>query len=190
MRKIWLALGALAALFSISTADAQTVSKQPQFAAANAWTDVGNGPTEVLAVQGSGVLYSSFASGTGGTSGSSTSVTLNSTTTNPPCVGCIISGTGITTGTTVTATNGTTGITLSAAMTVATPTTLSWGVACPTSGFPATPAAPPLSPALEMRASAGVSGGLAIPLYTQARICAYGGQQAGLTFVNFAIGAW
>jgi len=91
----------------------------------------------------------------------------------------VISGTGITSGTTVAAFNGTTVITLSAAMTVAASTPLAWGMACPASstGFrvmllqPGQPTAPD------------------IPLYTQARIC--GGAQftAGATIIPFAIGA-
>jgi hypothetical protein len=67
-----------------------------------------------------------LGSGTGSTSGSSTALTLTGTPTIPPCVGCAINGSGIVGGTTVSAFNGTTGITLSSAMTVAGGTSLTW----------------------------------------------------------------
>jgi hypothetical protein len=179
-------LGAfLFALMPALPASAQTVTKQPQFVASQAWLDYGNGPTEVYPVEGNGILYSSLGTGVGSTSGSSTTLTLTGTPAVPPCVGCIISGTGITSGTTVSVFNGTTTITLSAAMTVAASTALSWGAACPTSGQPT---AASLSPPINMRASTGERP--AFPMYTQARICVYGGSQGGVTTENFAIGGW
>lgn len=178
-----LALSVAIALIALA-AQAQTVTKQPQFAGTNAWVDLGNGPTELLPIEGNGQAFTALGTGIGSTSGSSTTLTLTATPTIPPCVGCLISGTGITSGTSVTAFNGTTTITLSAAMTVAASTPLAWGAACPTAGAPPAGAAP-----LNLRAGTSEARA-ATPLYTQARICLTGGAQGGLTFTNFAIGAW
>lgn len=163
---------------------AQTAVKQPYVVNNQAWTDIGNGPIEVLPVEGNGNLYTRGSTGVGSTSGSSTALTLTATPTFPPCVGCVISGTGITAGTTVTATS-TTSVTLSAAMTVASSTALAWGVACPTTGAPPTNAA--TSVPLNMRSSASPT---RFPIYSSARICAYGGQQGGATMLAFPIGSW
>ena len=104
------------AFFAAGLVSAQTVTQQPSFVAPRAILDMGNGPLEVQALLGSGGFFTSQGSGLGSTSGSSTTLTLTATAAaNPPCVGCIISGTGITSGTTVAAFNGTTTITLSAA---------------------------------------------------------------------------
>lgn len=187
-------LAAIALVFAMALPEgalAQTVTKQPQFAASQAWVDLGNGPTEVLPIEGNGSVYTASGSGTGGNGGvSGTTLTLTGTPSVPPCVGCEISGSGITSGTTVTAFNGTTSITISAAMTVQTGTALAWGAACPTSGVPAANAASGLSSPINMRAGVGAgSGRPAYPLYTDARICAYGGAQGG-SFTNFPIAAW
>jgi len=181
-----LALGAAVAAFALSPAAmAQTVTKQPQFVASNAWIDLGNGPTEVLPLEGNGQVYSAVGTAVGSTSGSSTTLTLTATPATPPCVGCLISGTGITSGTSVTAFNGTTGITMSAAMTVAASTPVSFGAACPTTG----PAPSGMGPPANLRAGTSEARA-ATPFSTQARLCVTGGAQAGLTFTNFTIGGW
>jgi len=175
---------ALSAAALSSVAHAQAVTKQPQFAAPRTILDLGNGPTEIKMLTGSAGLFTAQGSGVGSTSGSSTTLTLTaSAAANPPCVGCQISGTGITAGTTVAAFNGTTTITLSAAMTVAASTPLAWGMACPTADASGNP--PIGSPVALVQA--GVGGDL--PLYTAARICLAGLTGPGGQFVNFAIGA-
>lgn len=176
LTKFRAALAALALLSPLS-ALAQTVVAVPTVVLAGVVVDLGNGPTEIKIAQGNLGLFTSQGSGTGSTSGSSTALTLTATAAaNPPCVGCIISGTGITSGTTVSAFNGTTGITLSAAMTV-TAAVVSWGKACPS--------APPTNPLLLAQAGVGAD----LPFYTQARVCAYGvNGPSGLLF-QFAIGA-
>ena len=126
--------------------------------AANSVADLGNGPIKVRMIAGNASIFTAQGSGVGSTSGSSTALTLTATPATPPIVGALISGTGITSGTTIAAYNGTTGITLSAAMTVAGGTTVSWGAACSSS-----------VPANYIQAS--VSGGYYI-MYTQARVCA------------------
>jgi hypothetical protein len=157
---------------------AQTVVAVPTVVKSATIVDLGNGPTEVRTLQGNMGLFTSQGSGVGSTSGSSTTLTLTATAAaDPPCVGCIISGAGITSGTTVSAFNGTTGITLSAAMTVAASTALAWGQACPS--------APPQVALALVQAAVGSD----FPLYTQARVCAYGGNGPGAILAQFAIGA-
>ncbi len=168
---------AIAALLA-QVATAQVVTQQPLFAAPRAVLDLGNGPTEIKMLTGSMGLFTSQGSGVGSTSGSSTALTLTGTPATAPCVGCIISGTGITSGTTVISFNGTTTVGMSAAMTV-TAATVSWGAACPSYPVPGTVA--------QALVQAGV--GNDIPLYTQARICVSGNTGPGGQFVNFAIGA-
>jgi hypothetical protein len=185
MKRILLGLFALAALALPEASLAQTVTKQPFFVQPYAWTDLGNGPTEILPIEGNGVAYVSLGTAVGSTSGSSTTLTLTGTPAIAPCVGCVISGTGITSGTTVAAFNGTTTITLSAAMTVGASTALSYGAACPTSGQPT---AASLSAPLSLRVTTRQD--LAYPIYSQARVCVYGAQQAGFTAMQFPIGAW
>jgi hypothetical protein len=177
MKKVLIA--ALLALLP-SFAFAQVVTPLPIYTQNNPGqvTDLGNGPLEVRVLLGNAQIFTSSATGVGSTSGSSTTLTLTaSAAANPPCVGCIISGAGITSGTTVTAFNGTTGITLSAAMTVAASTPLAWGVACPST----------LGTGPVMQVQAGVGGDL--PLYTQARLCASGQYAPGAVLLPFAIGA-
>lgn len=177
------------ALFPATQADAQTVTKQPFFIQNQAWTDLGNGPNEVFPVNGSFRLYSSSGTGIATADAGTTTLTLQqSVAANPPCVGCIISGAGITPGTTVAAFNGTTVITLSAAMTIANNAVVSFGVACPVSGAPPVGSLN-LSAPIDARATAG-AGDTAYPMFTQARLCAYGDQQAGGTALVFTIGAW
>ena len=183
---------ALLALFSISAAEAQTVTQQPGFVAANAWTDVGNGPTEVMAVEGSAALYTASGSGTG-SAANSTSLVLTAIPAVPPCVGCLLSAAAspsltavtIPAGAFIAAYNGVTQITMSTAVT-ATSAALAWGAACPTSGQPNTTSG--LSKPLMLRGgAAGIDYG--VPMYTQARVCAFGAYQQGATLLNFAIGA-
>lgn len=164
---------------------AQSAAKQPSVATSGAWVDLGNGPTEVLPIEGNGNLYTRGSTGVGSTSGSSTALTLTAVPTYAPCVGCAITGTGITGGTTVSAFNGVTSVTLSAAMTVASSTALAWGVACPTSGVPPSNAA--TSSPINMRSSASPT---RFPIYSYARVCAYGGAQTGAVMLNFPIGNW
>lgn len=112
-------------------------------------------------VQGNASIFTAQGSGVGSTVGSSTSLTLTSTPATAPKVGAIISGSGITSGTTIAAYNGTTGITLSAAMTVPASTALAWGASCPASaaGIPS------------QYITASVMADYYL-LYTQARVCA------------------
>lgn len=154
-----LSLATLALLCALTPTYAQTAITLP--VPAQAVADIGNGPIKVRITQGNASIFTAQGSGTGSTSGSSVALTLTGTPATPPVVGGLISGTGITTGTTVTAYNGTTVITLSAAMTVPGGTTVSWGAACPASaaGIPA------------QFIPASVSADYYV-LYTQARICA------------------
>lgn len=143
-------------LFTAFPALAQNAITLP--IAANAVADLGNGPIKVRMIAGNASIFTAQGSGTGSTSGSSTALTLTATPATPPLVGGLISGSGITSGTTVAAYNGTTGVTLSAAMTVAGGTTVSWGAACPST--------PPSS---VIQASPSADGYV---MYTQARVCA------------------
>jgi len=178
VRDALILLTALALVVAPIAASAQVVTQLPQFTAPRAVNDMGNGPVDISMLGGSMGVLTSQGSGLGSTSSSSTTLTLTATAAaNPPCVGCVLSGLGITSGTTVTAFNGTTGITMSAAMTVAASTPVAWGVACPS--------APPTSPLALVQANVGSD----LPLYTQARVCAYGGTGPGGTYLPFAIGA-
>jgi hypothetical protein len=135
---------------------------------------LGNGPLELKVIQGNAVIATSQSGGTSGNqTSSSTALTVTTTPATPPCVGCVIAGTGITAGTTVTATSGTS-ITLSAAMSVSTSTTLTWGAACPSSIS---------GPFIQ----ASVGGDW--PLYTYARVCAQSPNGPGAALLPFAIGA-
>lgn len=174
------AVGALSLMPYV--AQAQVVSQQPLFAAPRAVLDLGNGPTEIKALTGSGAVFTSQGSGIG--SGSTTSITLTATPTIPPCVGCAISGGTLIASSIVTAFNGTTTITTNTSQTVAASTPLSWGAACP--AVNAQSGVPPQSfPSYLLQA--GVLGDL--PLFTLARVCVAGLTGPGMQFVNFAIGA-
>jgi len=168
-----LAVLALAFLAPSDGALAQSVAALPVYVAPNAAVDLGAGPMETRAVIGGVTLQAPTGAGVGSTSGSSTTLTLTATPTVPPLVGGPIQGSGITAGTTVAAFNGTTTITLSAAMTVASNTPLTWAVACP---------ATPSSGIAQREADKD------LPWYTTAHVCAYGGQQKA-DVVTFAIGA-
>ena len=172
------ALAVVLAVLMPLSALAQTVVAVPTNVSARAIADLGNGPTEIRVLQGQMGVFTSQGSGTGSTSGSATPLTLTATPTTVPCVGCIISGTGITSGTTVGSyTASTLVIGLSAAMTVATGTAVAWGAACP--------GAPPTVAIALVQAAVGGD----LPMYTQARVCAYGGNGPGALFTQFAIGA-
>lgn len=191
------AIALLAASALVSVADAQTVTRQPGYVAPNAWTDLGNGPTEVLVIEGGAAFYTSQGSGVGQTAAgnAATAIALTATPTALPCVGCLLSNAGVPSLTTttipagafITAFNGATQITMSTNVTIGTGATLAWGVACPTSGVPAAPGSGALGAPTNIRAAAGaVSYG--VPFYTQSRVCSYGSYQPA-TYVNFAIGA-
>lgn len=153
-------LYALLFLFCMAAgAVAQTAITLPY--AANAVADLGNGPLKARVTAGNASIFTSQGSGVGSTSGLSTTLALTSTPATPPIIGGLISGNGITSGTTVAAYNGVTSITLSAAMSVPSSTTVSWGAACPASaaGIPS------------QYIPASVQSDYYL-LYTQARICA------------------
>jgi hypothetical protein len=141
---------------TVVSALAQTAITLP--IAANAIADLGNGPIKVRMVSGNASIFTSQGSGTGSTSGLSTTLTLTAAPTTPPIVGGLISGNGITSGTTVAAYDGIVTVTMSAAMTVPSSTTVSWGAACPS-----TP------PSNVIQASPQVDYYM---MYTQARVCA------------------
>jgi hypothetical protein len=167
----------VALAFAGVPASAQVVTTLPVAVSASTVKDLGNGPVELKIIQGNLRLFTSQSSGVGSTSGSSTALTLTGTPATPPCVGCILSGTGITSGTTVISFNGTTTVGMSAAMTVASGTAVAWGAACPAS-IGSVPAA---------NIQAAVGGDW--PLYTQARICASAANGPGAVVLPFAIGA-
>ena len=127
MKKFLLAIALLGAMALPEAAPAQTVTVLPEVIPSGTVVGLGNGPVEIKVVQGNVGLFTSSSTGVGSTSGSSTTLTLTATPATPPCIGCIIAapnaGT-ITSGTTVTAFNGTTTVTLSAAMNVAAGTAL------------------------------------------------------------------
>jgi hypothetical protein len=159
------------------TAKAQSVVAVPTNINAHTVADLGNGPTEIRMLQGNMGVFTFQGSGIGSTSGSSTTLTLTATPTTVPCVGCIISGAGITSGTTIASYGGGLTAVLSAAMTVASSTPVAWGAACPS--------APPSVALALIQAAVGAD----LPMYTQARVCAYGGNGPGGLFAQFAIGA-
>lgn len=152
-------LAAFLILLCATYAHAQNAITLPY--AAQVAADIGNGPVKVRVTQGNASIFTSQGSGVGSTSGSSTLLTLTTTPATPPIVGGLISGTGITSGTTVTAYNGTTGVTLSAAMTVPVSTAIAWGALCPSSAAGI--------PSRFIQASVSADYYL---LYTQARVCA------------------
>jgi hypothetical protein len=176
--------------------------KQPAFVPTQQWQDLGNGPLDIQGVEGNGSVYAS--GGTGAVSSTatgaySTTVVLGAVPTVQPCVGCIITGVtnlGLTgwsaTPITITAFNGITSITVSTALAVTNNTTLAWGAACPAVTAANVPGVAPgtITP-LQLSAPLQVRGGVAgtFPLWTQSRLCAYGGQQGGFTFLYFPIGA-
>lgn len=155
MKKFLLSLLALA--FIATASYAQTTITLP--IPAQSVADIGNGPIKVRVTQGNASIFTSQGSGVGSTSGSSTSLILTALPSTAPLVGGIISGSGVTSGTTVSAYS-VTSITLSAAMTVPAGTALSWGAACPPSAAGITQFIP-----------ASVMADYYL-LYTQSRVCA------------------
>lgn len=193
------ALIAAASLFG-GKADAQTAAKQPTFIQTNQWADLGNGPVELMPLEGAGSVYmSGGGAGVTGTSAASTTLTLSGTPAIAPCVGCVITcsptNTAVCTipaATTVTAFNGTTTVTTSVATTT-TAASLNWGAACPAATAVNVPgvspgSVPSLGAPINIRASAGQNGLSSFPVYSVARICPYG-SQGGLSFLTFPIGA-
>lgn len=182
-------LAVLASVFMPNAVKAQTVVAQPNFAAPRTVVDLGNGPTEIIPIAGNGILFTQFGTAVG-TAPTSTALTLTtSQAANPPCIGCFVTcpspvNCTIPASTTVAAFNGTTGITLSASATI-TAASVNFGQLCPvsTQANPAQPAAFGMTPVQAGVNSAG------IPMYTQGRVCAYGGAGPGLQFANFPIGA-
>lgn len=175
------AMIAAASLLSSGKADAQAVIAQPTYVdGGGAVTDFGNGPLRFQAITGQAMLFTS-SFGQIGTSAGTTALTLAATAAaNPPCVGCAIScvngplapACSIPAGTTVTAFNGTTGITTSVATTV-TAAQVNWGMACPTT-------AAGVKPAL-------LGSGMNLPFWTTARIC--GASAAGQAGASIAVSA-
>lgn len=178
MKRILLLLAALLAMALPESAPAQTVTAGPIYIDSNGGvTDLGNGPLEFKAISGSGMIFTSSATGVG--SGTTTAITLTaSAAANPPCIGCAISGGTLVASSVVTAFNGTTGITVNTSQTIGASTPLSWGTACPSS-------------------VAGVKGAFMqvgqppgdLPFYTLARLCGYSGYASGMSVLSFAIGA-
>lgn len=185
MRKFLSAIAgaALAALAFVAPASAQAVTQMPAYVDRDAVTDFGNGPLRFQGLTGQASIFSASTSGTG-TSAGTTALTLSaSAAANPPCVGCAISCVGgalapscsIPAGTTVTAFNGTTGITTSVATTV-TAATVNFGTACPSA---ANAIAAGVKPAL-------IGPGVNLPFWTTARLCgvAQGGQSGASLAVS------
>jgi len=175
----------IAALLALlpAVASAQVVTKLPIYLQNNLGNvvDLGNGPLEIRVVQGAAQLFTSQGSGVG-TAAASTALTLTATPAVPPIVGGFITCNAptnctIPANTTVTAFNGTTGVTLSAASTI-TAVQVNWGAACPAS-------VGNVAPVMEVQANVGAD----IPLFTQARICGASQYSAGASVVPFAIGA-
>lgn len=178
----------------IGDVSAQTVVSQPVFTPSRQWIDLGNGPLDLQPVEGNGNVYSSSGAGVGNTSGLalSTSLLLTATPLIVPCVGCLISGQGITSGTTILSWNGGTQIVLPTSMNVPSGSIIGWGAACPAATAANVPGVAPgtitanqLSPPLPVRAGVGGT----FPMYTQARLCAWGAFENGFTLLYFAIGA-
>lgn len=159
---------------------AQVVTQLPAYLNVNTITDLGNGPLELRTVLGNAWLFTAQGSGTG--TATTTALTLTATPATPPIVGGFIScnaptNCSIPANTTVTAFNGTTGVTLSATATI-TAAQVNWGAACP-----AYNGGTPPYPALQLQV------GLDLPLYTQSRICGYSNNGPGAQILTFPIGA-
>ncbi len=178
MKRILLVLAALLAVVLPEAALAQLVTQSPTFISPNVANDLGNGPLELRIAQGNALVGTSQGSSTAtaGTSGSpNLTVALNLAT--PPCVGCLVSGTGVTSGTSVVSyTPGTGVIVLSANLTANASGVYSFGAACP---------ATQVIPVLPVQA--GVTPDT--PFYTQARICGYAQYAPGAQVLVFPIGA-
>lgn len=159
---------------------AQVVTTLPVQVTAGVVKDLGNGPLELRVIQGNTAIFTSQSSATG-TAPGTTALTLTGTPATPPCIGCFITcnvatACSIPANTTVTAYNGTTGVTLSAAATI-TAAVVNYGAACPASIGSI--------PAFFIQASVGGDW----PLYTQGRLCAASPNGPGASLLPFAIGA-
>jgi hypothetical protein len=176
------ALAFVAAALPSNDAKAQAVVTQPAYIdGGGAVTDFGNGPLRFQVLTGQAMMFTS-SFGQTGTSAGTTALTLAATAAaNPPCVGCAIScvngplaaSCSIPAGTTVTAFNGTTGITTSVATTV-TAAQVQWGMACPSTAAGVKPAM--------------VGSGMNVPFWTTARICgASAAGQAGASVLTSAV---
>ena len=121
--------------------------------------DLGNGLIKVRMIAGNASIFTSQGSGVGRHIGLVYDFDVDGNASDGAAfVGGLISGAGITSGTTVAAYDGVTSVTLSAAMTVAGGTTVSWGAACPST---------PPSNVIQASPMAGY-----YVMYTQARVCA------------------
>ena len=176
------AVAVAAVALAASLASAQVVTQLPVNVPSATMKDAGNGPMEIRMLTGQMALFTSQGTGTGGTpSNNSTALVLTTTPTTPPCVGCIITQVGaatvnaLTTSLTVGSFNYLT-IGITSAQTVSTGTTLSWGAACP---------ATPNAGAALVQAAVGAD----LPLYTTARVCAYGATGPGAQYLPFQIGS-
>lgn len=176
-----LAVAALCAASLLGGANAQVVTRLPAYVDSNVATvyDFGNGPQEFRVLQGSLQMGTSTGSGITSLASTGTTITLTAVPTTAPCVGCVVSGTGIPAASAVTVVTyaGATTMVLSNAVTVATTVTLTWGAACPTT--------PGTNPVAQLQASANVD----TPWYTTARICGWGQYGVGATVLPFLIGA-
>jgi len=180
MKKVLLLLAALFATVLPEAAPAQVVSQQPLFINNGFANDFGNGPLELKVVLGSAQLFTAYGTGTG--TATTTALTLTATPAVPPIIGGFITcvaptNCSIPANTTVTAFNGTTGVTLSATATI-TAAAVNWGAACtivPNANNP------------PILAQAGVGGDL--PFYTQGRICGSSSYSSGAQVLAFPIGA-
>lgn len=167
---------ASAALFAMAApASAQVVVQQPAFISPTVPVDFGNGPMELKVAQGNAFIATSQSSGTATAGGSTTTVVLTAVPGTPPCVGCLISATGLNAGTTVSSISSATITYAPASAAAVTSGTVSWGAACP-----ATPGA-----TLPVQANVGGD----IPLYTQSRVCGYAQFAPGAQVLVFPIGA-
>ena len=178
-----LAVACAAMLPSENVANAQAVTQLPVYLNINTTTDLGNGPQDLLVVQGNAWLFTEQGAGLGSTSGSSQTITLTAVPANPPCVGCLLTQVNqvappSVTSVTVTSYNGVTSLTVSSALTLGAGTSLAWGSACPnySAGLPA--------PALGLQQAAQ-----SYPLYTLARLCGYSANGPGATVLPFPVGA-
>lgn len=182
VRALTFALATLLATVLPEGALAQVVTQLPTAVTPNVMKDLGNGPLEIRVLQGSVQIFTSQFQATG-TAPGTTALTLTGTPATPPIIGGFITcnvptACSIPANTTVTAYNGTTLITLSAAATI-TAAAVNYGAACP--------AAPAGGTAVLLQGPGGADSDL--PLYTQARLCAWQQFGPGATLLPFAIGA-
>lgn len=189
------AIVAAAALFG-GHANAQQ-QPQPSFAAPRSVVDLGllASGTEVLAINGSGAVFTAYDASKIGSAPTTTALTLTtSAAANPPCVGCFVACVPgqtaavctVAPGTTVSVFNGTTLITLSAAATIVAGQ-VEFGTLCPISSQ-ANPVQP-TAPMAQIQAGQPAGAATGLPLSIAGHLCVYGGIGPGLQFVNFPIGA-